>query len=895
MEEICSSLQYGVSRLNPPRDDGSAKPAQPNKQYGVAMQMKLLMDAPELVWSALEQREYCSAAYLYLLAKSTYFQLTTEPNKEIQKLLKNFPIISRQWTSISPFKENILAGIRATLMNMADDTTTIRALSAMVVLNNVSCEEACDFFLQSRHEALQAILEQDLTTTPVKDQVCAAVSLVVATLRQLYTLFLPGGPQQDVGEQDPADTTGQFYPFLSTFTTAGSECAVTPRLEDIFGNNHVLRATLPESITSFVPEMRSAATPVAPALVTAKCAKWLEAVTDVVRAGCGKILRHVPNVAGLADIRDKVWDVLKAEYALISKVIPQRSILMDVGDEIAETPLKQLCSIIGDPVSRFEPWSRMLQPVLAERAQAVLSGMFRVTIEDAQSTLRLVPAEAGANETEAGNTDNLAAALWSGANPLPADLTRHRDTQGWDTLPFVKLLSQYTGGYTPEVTRVVQRLSDQLDKILQDAQCLLGGDADGKVGRGRGNASTSMLAAANMSFMLDQADEGEPPFDKDGDSSETRRFLQAACEKFVRDLVSWVVEQKGGADSAVAHVLFLGRVCRALADGCAPISKLMLLPVDAAAERSKRNRFIKSTRRVGARSRQQMSEHERRLSDTRASFTSACSACFEVWVSDTVSNYVPKFQARLSAEDWQCMYAQKRVWQQHKVKEESETGNQVETAVVLPTQPSGFVSNFLCRVSSEINTVGGHTVDRVVMLKLAQELMAGVVGAYNQVLAEQRDADMDKRRISQDGLVQILFDVGVLSDVLLGDGVAFRPGTKGASGESTVVADADALQARIRGEIDPFDLDVFSPFIKASLIKSYHRTSVLYGFFTQLNPTHAGQRPVISSTESHNMVGVADVAPRFPMLPLGTQTRHARSTAGRSKRAPSNPYQAFAF
>ena len=394
-----------------------------------------------------------------------------------------------------------------------------------------------------------------------------------------------------------AGTAGRLYPFLKKFTTNSSECEVTPRMEDIFGNNHVLRATLPSSITQFVPEMRTAPTPVAHAVVASKCAKWVEAATDIVRTNCGKVLRHVPNVAGLADIRNEVWDVLKVEYAEIAKVLPQRSMFSDTGDDVPETALKQLCTIIGESVSRFEPWSRMLQPVLSERAQAVLSGMFRVTIEDAQSTMQLEAA--GEDAVENTGVGDLASALWSGASPLPTDFTRHRGTQGWDSLPFVKLLSQYTGGYTPEVMGVVENLSGHLEKILEDAQCFLGNEEEGQ--RGRGGASVG-LRSPNSSLLFDESDAEEPPFDKDSDSAETRRFLQAACEKFVVDLVAWIGTQRdalgadGDEDDAVhgarvhgarqvTHVLFLGRVCKALADRCTALSKLILLPVDAAAER----------------------------------------------------------------------------------------------------------------------------------------------------------------------------------------------------------------------------------------------------------------------------------------------------------------------
>ena len=40
-------------------------------------------------------------------------------------------------------------------------------------------------------------------------QVCTAMSLVVSTLRQIYTLFLPYVSQQDPLEQDAAENAGE--------------------------------------------------------------------------------------------------------------------------------------------------------------------------------------------------------------------------------------------------------------------------------------------------------------------------------------------------------------------------------------------------------------------------------------------------------------------------------------------------------------------------------------------------------------------------------------------------------------------------------------------------------------------------------------------------------------
>ena len=42
-----------------------------SKLHTVATQMKQMMDAPEQVWSALEQQQYCDAAVVYLMVEAT--------------------------------------------------------------------------------------------------------------------------------------------------------------------------------------------------------------------------------------------------------------------------------------------------------------------------------------------------------------------------------------------------------------------------------------------------------------------------------------------------------------------------------------------------------------------------------------------------------------------------------------------------------------------------------------------------------------------------------------------------------------------------------------------------------------------------------------------------------
>ena len=57
------------------------------------------------VWGALENKRLFQATYLYLLARATYTKLRLETDPVRLQFIAAFPILGRQWASISHFRE----------------------------------------------------------------------------------------------------------------------------------------------------------------------------------------------------------------------------------------------------------------------------------------------------------------------------------------------------------------------------------------------------------------------------------------------------------------------------------------------------------------------------------------------------------------------------------------------------------------------------------------------------------------------------------------------------------------------------------------------------------------------------------------------------------------------
>lgn len=99
--------------------------------------------------------------------------------------------------------------------------------------------------------------------------------------------------------------------------------------------------------------------------------------------------------------------------------------------------------------------------------------------------------------------------------------------------------------------------------------------------------------------------------------------------------------------------------------------------------------------------------------------------------------------------------------------------------------------------------------------------------------------------ISQSGYVQLLVDLWLLQDVCAGgrsQALADASSTSEAGSQSFAAEEASAalagLVSKVSSAIDPFDLDVYQPYLKQIRSTLYQRLSLLLGHFASLQPQH---------------------------------------------------------
>ncbi|KAJ1671338.1 hypothetical protein GGF38_000884, partial [Coemansia sp. RSA 25] len=148
------------------------------KVYAIAAQVKVLVDTPEQIWKALGAQRFLQAALLYMIACEIHGRLhrqsrllvaaggggAHEDGATAVDPLLAFPVIERQWESVTPFREQISAKARQLLASHSGSSASaeagLSAICAIALLEDVDAEMACTIFLAHRGESLNPLLDR---------------------------------------------------------------------------------------------------------------------------------------------------------------------------------------------------------------------------------------------------------------------------------------------------------------------------------------------------------------------------------------------------------------------------------------------------------------------------------------------------------------------------------------------------------------------------------------------------------------------------------------------------------------------------------------------------------------------------------------------------------------
>ncbi|EJD51905.1 hypothetical protein AURDEDRAFT_149495 [Auricularia subglabra TFB-10046 SS5] len=246
-----------------------------NVLQSLSAHMKLLLDAPEHLWLFLEQRKFLHAAWLFLLSRVVYRALVNADSDGEDNMwqsqgidvLEQFPLVQRQWESISHFRANISHKATHSLREhgmSADDTCS--TLVTLHLLESLPLNDTLSHLLTQRTRTLNALLAKDsalgyelrqqeerkkYAVADVSDVLSSVLDVLSSTVGVARAIFSSSASSPSLIERRLRDIQSAGSPTEPMPTNTVESLNTPVILAGLPSSTHLL--TLPPSIQSYRP------------------------------------------------------------------------------------------------------------------------------------------------------------------------------------------------------------------------------------------------------------------------------------------------------------------------------------------------------------------------------------------------------------------------------------------------------------------------------------------------------------------------------------------------------------------------------------------------------------------------------------------------------------------
>ncbi|XP_029913910.1 conserved oligomeric Golgi complex subunit 1 isoform X2 [Myripristis murdjan] len=866
MHQYCHKLKQGKSSVTSSKQESQWQWQE--KFYTMASQIKLLLEIPERIWSAMEASQYLQATQLYLLCCHLHslLQLEAATGGHYSPVLARFPILVRQVATTGHFRSTILLDSKSLLRGRAvSDQAIAEALVSTMLLEDSSPRQALADFLLARKASIHQLLNQPQHGAGIKAQVCSLVELLVTTLFQAYAVFyLPpeGSPRPGEG----ALSCGMLFSTLEN-VTSGAPTGKGRRVLQEEMNTGSWFKYLPSSISEFQPALRTLAQPIQREQLRDTLQQWINTCKEDICRGVGSLLVYVKSLKGLAAIRDAVWDLLSTDS------ISQH--WSTVCQCLLECPL-----LIWDDFLQ-QLFLQRLQVITKEETEAISASSTQLlssALRDLEAqTAHPSPLTSSGSSPCPGSSRgaqyevDVASFLWSES---PGDLL---SDAGWVSVTQRGQQQQRSGlamktqALTPCVQNFCSSMDAKLKARLDDLQHYL-------PAQDKGSESTSVLVSTSGS--TDGASMSS--FDRFTDSAAVEEVLQEGCLACVRHILSSIrselaLASPDSSPTRLSSVLFMARLCQSMGELCPNLKHCIL------GKQSRVEAVAKGTPRQGrklgkAKAAMEVSPAQAKWAGLKEELLSCSMEAYRIWSSALSKVLLDKFATALHAESAGAILTTATGWEDLEIQEETESGSSVTSKIRLPVQPSWFVQSLLFQLCLEVNRVGGHALPRPTLQELLHTCLDKAIHHYHSLTQKTQNKEC-LFPMTQNRALQLLFDLRYLSTTL---------GTRHEDGKSSRSHQDPRIQQVcdwLESYIDPFDLDVFTPPLNANLNRLSQRTSVLLGLLTGSEKQFASRTSNVNSQEPYNILPLASSQIRFGLLPLSMSNLRKTKSATRGSDA----------
>ncbi|OCF75076.1 hypothetical protein I204_03925 [Kwoniella mangroviensis CBS 8886] len=165
----CSNPDVNITLDGDNSEDGNANSTEEDDLINMlptAAHMKLLLDAPEALYSYLAHHNYLNAAFLWLITRVVKESLNTMPEEQnglrmVAILQAYLPLLQKQWETLLPFRTQIVQRATASLRTREklDSKSLSETILAIILLDNLPVSDALDLLISQRTKALRDTLQ----------------------------------------------------------------------------------------------------------------------------------------------------------------------------------------------------------------------------------------------------------------------------------------------------------------------------------------------------------------------------------------------------------------------------------------------------------------------------------------------------------------------------------------------------------------------------------------------------------------------------------------------------------------------------------------------------------------------------------------------------------------
>ncbi|KAI5097598.1 conserved oligomeric Golgi complex subunit 1 [Silurus meridionalis] len=703
MQNYCHTLKH--NKHTPPNSRKEVEKHSQEKFYTMAAQIKLLLEMPERMWSALEGAQYLQATQLHLLCAQLHRLLHLDASTtSYSPVLSRFPILIQQVAAAGHFRSTILLDSKSVLRGRAvSDQAIAEALVSTMLLEDSSPRQALADFLLARTASIQQLLKQPQHGAGIKAQVCSLVELLVTTLYQAHAVFYlpPEGHAAELGLG-----YGLLFTTLENVTSGKGKKVLHGEVSEGTWFKH-----LPSSVTDFQPVLRTLAQPIQSEQLRDTLQRWNDTCKEDIRSSVSSLLIYVKSVKGLASIRDAVCDLLSSES------ISQH--WSGVCERLLDKPL--------------DLWHDLLQPLFLHRLQVITQeGMESISSSCKQllsCTLQELEGEALSRSSRFES--DVSSFLWCES---PADLP---NDAAWVSVSQRSSrpesgLSMKTHALTPRVQTFCAALDSKLKAQLEDLGHFLPSDPPASC----------------------------PNRYKDGPAVE--QALSERCTACVMDIVSSIHTELAASSGRMSSVLFLARLCQSMSELCPSLKQCILGQQGESRNTGSPRVQIRKLGKAVVSKGVDLSPARVTWARMKEELLACCMEAYGIWSSAVSQTLVKHFASSLHAATAGSVLSTATTWEELEIQEEAESGNTVVSKIYLPVQPSWYVQSLLFHLCLEVNKVGGHAMPRITLTELLRTCLDQVLAEYDK-LTQNKGAALP---VTQNRALQLLFDVRYLSAAL---------------------------------------------------------------------------------------------------------------------------------